>query len=470
MLLVFVHGWSVSSTDTYGGLPQALFKLAKPKLALKVTHLFLSKYISFADEVRVDDIARGMQHAVNTEILPLLEDNEKFACITHSTGGPVVRCWLDLYFKDQLQHCPLQHLIMLAPANHGSALAQLGKGRLSRLQAMTQGIEPGTAVLDWLELGSDQSWQLNESWLQYGCVSHQFFVFVLTGQSIDRALYDHLNSYTAEPGSDGVVRVAAANMNYALIKVVQQNNSLQLQSYQQPESFAFGILPGLAHSGDDIGIMRSVKPEDTTKHPTVQWLLRCLKVKSADDYQQLSKELLKLTSTTQVHEREKIESAGFLFKRKFITSRYSMLIFRLSDDRNNQLTDYDIKFTAGPDYSENHLPPGFCVDRQRNLHNHGKLSYYIDFDLMKDWLKKPELADCFGFTIQARPSSGFAYYKVAEYRGSFKQLSQYFAANQTLMIDIQLKRQVREGVYKLTGELAPQKFNKQKEGKNLPEH
>ena len=87
MLVVFVHGWSVINTDTYGGLPQAL---AANNGAVKVTHLFLGKYISFADEVTVDDLARGMQHAVNTEVLPLLQPDEKFACITHSTGGALL--------------------------------------------------------------------------------------------------------------------------------------------------------------------------------------------------------------------------------------------------------------------------------------------------------------------------------------------------------------------------------------------
>src|SRR5687768_4951757 len=125
MLIVFVHGWSVTNTDTYGGLPAALVKNAK--FELSVTHLYLAKYISFADEVKVDDIARGMQQAVATEVLPKLKRGERFACITHSTGAPVVRTWIDLYFRDTLDKCPLSHLVMLAPANHGSALAQLGK-------------------------------------------------------------------------------------------------------------------------------------------------------------------------------------------------------------------------------------------------------------------------------------------------------------------------------------------------------
>ncbi len=51
---------------------------------------------------------------------------------------------------------------------------------------------------------------------------------MLTGQSIDRSFYDNLNSYTDEAGSDGVVRVAAANMNYGLIRLEQQDNGFKL--------------------------------------------------------------------------------------------------------------------------------------------------------------------------------------------------------------------------------------------------
>ena len=59
MRVVFVHGWSVTSTDTYGGLPEALARHAPPDLDVTIDHLHLAKYVSFADEVLVDDIARG---------------------------------------------------------------------------------------------------------------------------------------------------------------------------------------------------------------------------------------------------------------------------------------------------------------------------------------------------------------------------------------------------------------------------
>ena len=222
MIVIFVHGWSVTHTETYGELPRWLESQgASGGLNLQVDNIYLGRYISFDDTVTMDDIARAFDQAVRDELADKLASGERFACITHSTGGPVVRKWMDLCYKSKLDQCPLSHLVMLAPANHGSALTQLGKSRLSRIKGFFEGVEPGQRVLDWLELGSDLGWQLNESWLDYDCPAEGIYPFVLTGQKIDRKLYDALNSYTGEAGSDGVVRVTGANMNYGLLRLRQ---------------------------------------------------------------------------------------------------------------------------------------------------------------------------------------------------------------------------------------------------------
>ena len=58
VVVVFVHGWSVTDTDTYGGLPHRLSAEANSNgLNIRVEHIRLGKYISFHDEVRVTDIA-----------------------------------------------------------------------------------------------------------------------------------------------------------------------------------------------------------------------------------------------------------------------------------------------------------------------------------------------------------------------------------------------------------------------------
>lgn len=117
-IVAFVHGWSVTHTDTYGGLPEALQQQAAAHgLQIEIKDLHLGRYISFHDEVGIDDLARAMQHAVQQD----LGHPAEFSCITHSTGGPLVRRWVDRYYAPRnLADCPLRHLVMLAPANHGS--------------------------------------------------------------------------------------------------------------------------------------------------------------------------------------------------------------------------------------------------------------------------------------------------------------------------------------------------------------
>ena len=165
--IVFVHGWSVHHTDTYGELPRRLLTEAAAGNcpALDLHNIFLGKYVSFRDEVRVEDLARGFEAALQAELGPLLKAGRRFVCITHSTGGPVARDWWQRYNLDPKRPCPMSHLIMLAPANFGSALAILGKGKLSRMASWWDGVEPGQGVLDWLELGSPEAWQLNRNWI-----------------------------------------------------------------------------------------------------------------------------------------------------------------------------------------------------------------------------------------------------------------------------------------------------------------
>ncbi|HSE12528.1 MAG TPA: alpha/beta fold hydrolase, partial [Rudaea sp.] len=168
LLVVFVHGWSVTNTDTYGELPARLKREASANGGppLDVRNIYLGQYVSFRDEVRLEDIARAFDAAV-ADLLADAGGARRFVCITHSTGGPVVRDWLDRFHVQagKLASCPLSHLIMLAPANFGSALAQLGKSRLARLANWFDGVEPGQRVLDWLELGSPEACALNSRWI-----------------------------------------------------------------------------------------------------------------------------------------------------------------------------------------------------------------------------------------------------------------------------------------------------------------
>lgn len=470
MIVIFVHGWSVTNTNTYGELPQWLEQ--QSQLNVQVGNIYLGRYISFNDSITVDDIARAFDQAVRDELADNLRHHERFACITHSTGGPIVRQWMDLYFKKDLSKCPLSHLIMLAPANHGSALAQLGKARLARIKSFFEGIEPGQQVLDWLELGSAMSWQLNESWLDYDCIKHGIYPFILMGQKIDRQLYDALNSYTGEAGSDGIIRVAAANMNYNLLKLNQEGSnreSLVVAQMKRSKPMAFGILPGCSHSGKKMGIIRSVTMANAAMHPTAQWVLRCLQVKNRDNYNALSKALDKLSLETQQNEHSEVLKT-LIAKREFITNRYSMIIFRLIDDRGNQLDDYDLYLTAGPQYSEHALPSGFFVDRQRNQLKPGKLTYFIDYDIMEAGLNTPKMQGNLGFRIRAYPESNtqtLAYYKLLDFRSSLTDIHKIIHPNETVMVEIKLQRRIDKTVFRISNNLAPSKINPKPAGEHI---
>jgi hypothetical protein len=443
MILIFVHGWSVSNTNTYGELPEAVAAHAERSgLKINIHHIYLGRYISFHDEVTVDDISRAFDMALREQFAANAAGIEKFSCVTHSTGGPVIRHWLDRYYGSRnLADTPLQHLIMLAPANHGSPLAALGKSRVGRIKAWFQGLEPGQGVLDWLCLGSTGQWQLNERFLHYRCEDNGFYPFVLTGQRIDSKLYDHLNPYTGEKGSDGVVRVCGANLNYRYIYLEQNATPLERSrckatrlelrnknAIAASKPVALGVFAQYSHSGKKLGIMRSVERKSSGDSPIVAAIIDCLAVASAEDYRKRS---LQLEAYSRQQQTE--------------SSRFCQLVFAIHDHNGQRLkaSDFDIYLLAGKRFDPGSLPKGFFCDRQLNrTTNH--LVYYLNADLMNT------IQDgCFGIRVVARPDSGFSYYQPAEYQSNGTDIERIFRPNETTYIDITLTRHVDENTFRL---------------------
>jgi len=442
MRIIFVHGWSVVNTNTYGELPTVLSNAAGAyNLELDIQHLYLGRYISFHDEVTVDDISRAMDRALRD--LPDNDNNKiiPFSCITHSTGGPVVRSWVDKYYgADGLTKLPLKHLVMLAPANHGSALAKLGKARVGRIKSWFQGVEPGQRILDWLTLGSDGQWTLNERNLNYDYAGNSFYPFVLIGQGIDNKFYDYLNNYLVEKGSDGVVRVAGANMNYRYFSLTQSTNPKKIIR-KRPLTFALepadnvrvpkipiplGVYDFYSHSGKRMGIMRSVETGDSNA-PVVNDILKCLQVESDTDYQERAKKL-----ATQTWEQQADGDC------------YCMVVFNIKDDQGEQIgrDDYDLFLLAGQKYQPQLLPAGFFQDRQMNEKS-GRLVYYLNAN------KMGEIKDgLFGLRIVARPNKGFSYYCAAEFHSDGISIKNILAPNETTYVDITLHRWVDKNVFR----------------------
>ena len=490
-LLVFVHGWSVTSTGTYGGLPARLKAEAAREggPGLDVAHVHLGQYVSFRNEVRIDDIARAFEAAL-APVLAEAGRGRRFACITHSTGGPVVREWLDRHYvrTGRLDACPMSHLVMLAPANFGSALAQLGKSRLGAMKAWFGGVEPGQGVLDWLELGSPESIALNLRWIHdYPALDlpagpKPVFPFVLSGDAIDRKLYDHVNAYTGETGGDGVVRLAAANLHASHLVLRQpalvpgeslplarkRLRGLVLESVKRGPATAFKIVPGVSHSGERMGIMASVGA-DARPHPTVDAILRCLGVRDARGYASLSRAFEEENASHQAPARRvEVEKVPVLPDRRYVHDPHAMVLFRLLDDSGARVPEMNLLLTAGPSADPNQLPEGFLTDRQGNRRAPGNLCFFLNHAALAGCPAIVEGARTIREALVPRPPYGlrllprqddqWVEHWLAELGADTAGLLDLIRPNETTIIDLRLTRVVREGVLRFTRQLAPRRF------------
>ena len=117
--LVILHGWSDRSATF-----KPLAHLLAAKLNIQdVSIISLADYLSLEDEIRFDDIVTAMQAAWQHRELPTTPGSVD--AIVHSTGGLVIRDWLQRHY--QTDGAPIKNLLMLAPANFGSPLAHKGR-------------------------------------------------------------------------------------------------------------------------------------------------------------------------------------------------------------------------------------------------------------------------------------------------------------------------------------------------------
>jgi len=469
--LVFVHGWSVTNTSTYGALPARLQQQAAG-LGLTTADLWLSEYVSFDDAVTMGDLVRGFDHALRD--LHLLDSH--FACITHSTGGPVVREWLRAQRErpGAFSTIRLSHLVMLAPANFGSALAQLGKGTLGKLKSWMNHVEPGQRILDWLELGSAESLSLNLDHIHGDDpATRGQFHFVLTGDRPDRALYDHINSYTGEDGSDGVVRIAAANLNARHAVLTRSgNDTLGLNVTQAPRS-AFKLIAGASHSSDTSGIMSHAGDD------LVDSVLRCLRVNDAAGYASLCDDFDR-ENARRDQDRVELEPVGPFAPRVHIHDPRSLMILRLTDEAGEALSNSRFLLQAGTPPNPDWMPQGFMLDRQANSRTRHVISLFLNHALLAgtDRLVDPRNARKtlraavqahrpYSANVQPDDLAGLVHHAMAGTRPG-DDLLDVLGPHQTTVLDVVMPRKVHEGVFRLTQTLTPHGFDEPVPGEVIP--
>lgn len=209
--IVMIHGWSAVSEEL-----EPLATLLRARLKRRTLIIRLGDYLSMEDEVRFDDLVSAMDRAWDAESLPRTKGSVD--AVVHSTGGLIIRDWLDRTFDPE--DSPIGNLVMLAPANFGSPLAHKGRSFIARAfkgfvakKPKGRPFETGTQVLRGLELASPYTWNLaardrfGEGGRRYEPGN------VLCTVLVGNTGYRGISSIANEEGSDGTVRVSTANLN-----------------------------------------------------------------------------------------------------------------------------------------------------------------------------------------------------------------------------------------------------------------
>jgi hypothetical protein len=149
-----------------------------------------------------------------------------------------------------------------------------------------------------------------------------------------------------------------------------------------------------------------------------------------------------------------------------------MLIFRLEDDQGHVVDSFDLLLTAGENDSPDELPRGFLVDRQRNSRHRGTLTFFLNHAVMhgqeaaSDQQGKVQRAALpgvsrVGLRISPFETTGFAHYRPGRLVVDHAELNQFIRPHSTTLVDIRLRRIVREGVFRLTNDREPESFKGQ---------
>jgi hypothetical protein len=335
--ILIIHGWSDCS---------ASFRDMKDFLIRRgigeVEHIYYADYESREDNITYEDIIDGLN---NELILKGLVYNNgrsdyELKIVVHSTGGLVVRHWLWRYYgkTGRIADCPVTNLVMLAPANFGSPLAQMGKSFLGGLVKgrwkVGDMLETGRIILDGLELGSAYQWTL----AHHDLLSEQKYflpAFIKTVVLVGDKDYTGIRGWLNKPGTDGTVVIAGTNLNSAklCLQFTQPDNlsdSTAGHSWvtTQPVSdIAFGVLSGLDHGT----IVSEAGVESEAATAVSNLLVRALQLGDEAEFRTLQADLARLTE-------EAYALSG--------NPRFQQFLVHAVDDQDRPAVDFTLDFSV----------------------------------------------------------------------------------------------------------------------------
>ncbi len=488
--IVLIHGYSSESpTDDptsigniYGDLPQRL------RAAYDVVEIDLSRYVSLNDSVSVTDIARALQRALLEQHPSLLQ--EGFHVVIHSTGALVIRTWIRLFSP---QPSPILNLVYLAGANLGSGWASIGQGQVARWGRFVfeRGAQRGLKVLQALELGSSATLDLHLSFLREGSRmldDYKVQEYVIIGTQADPDWFEFPVRYAHEDGSDGVVRVAAGNLNFNYLTIEPNDDaatlpwsvvhaavqaasvkanfpvyykvtSRSLAGTGARPSIPFGIPFQCAHSGKTMGIVSGTAPR-----PQVERMLRLALETDRTTAAWQRTEAAFARETEQTYEAARTMRKPGLFN--FLTEPrnqydpHAQIIFRLRDQDGNPIpiASSDIFFVS--EQSTKGTIPIQSLIEQTVVSGAAPhcLVFYVRLSRFerraKDWVDQLALVGDFALEITAIEPAAPVQEPLVSYLPvriplTSKQLANFIQRHRTTIVDVTLLRLPSPDVYQL---------------------
>ena len=447
-MLAIIHGWS----DTSRSFKHLGDTLVSEGAVEGVRHVRLGDYISLDDDITFDDLADALEKAWRDDELPTR--HRSVDVLVHSTGALVVRHWMTRYYKPTAN--PVRRFVMLAPANYGSPLAHKGRsfiGRVAKGFKLSKPFQTGTHILEGLELASPFSWDLaqrdvfaREGWYGPGGV----LATVLVGTSG----YSGISAAANEPGTDGTVRVATANLNAAFV-------SFDFSTDPQKPTLAFRNPTGIsafARIGGENHSTIALKDRGPKSQDTLPIIKQALAVTDAT-FERFVQELEQHTELTRRAEEGDKYRHG-----------YQNTVVRVSDNHGASVRDYFLElFGKKPDDArpEDAKPDDALTGQiQENVittvHANDQNPSYRSLHL--DWSELQRIVvdnnRALYISLTAMPDinrTGSVGYSTVGYDdiGSIKltaaKLKEFIRPDRTMLVDVVIRRVQEDGVFRFSG-------------------
>ncbi|MBI1785925.1 hypothetical protein HYR69_12340 [Candidatus Sumerlaeota bacterium] len=397
--VLIVHGYSDHS-DSFRPLGRFL-----QQHGFTTVPLWLADYISLDDDVRIEDAGKRMEIAIR-EKLTSGELTAPFDIIVHSTGGLVAREWISAHYTGNIAACPAKRLIMLAPANFGSRLAAMGQSMLGRLiKGWNNWFHTGKEMLNALELASPYQWDLAQRDLfvpegladaptLYGDAG--VWPFIIVGS---HPYTGTLRQIVNENGSDGTVRVCAANLNTKGITIDfaanEEKPDLWHWKTRFSDPFPFAVLPDRTHGS-------IINPDESDIDSVAEYrnvlgklILGALQCENRDVYLQMGIEWNAIAEATAALAQDEAKRAAVIpggVPAEYF-HQYLQLHVRVVDDHELDVGDYFLEFSGPPNEKGSESTLYFHREILEDVHTNGlgpsHRAFYVDrSDLVNNYYGK----------------------------------------------------------------------------------